>query len=339
MRKNWLSNFLVPVALVAAVTMSASAAEPTVKVVVEGLDNPSGIAVQPGTGHVFVASHAGVHRVDPATGKLNAEITGYPEPTDIYGKGPKYPVGPLGLAFLDKETLVVGDGSRADGVELVRIYKVGATAAAKPQKEDAAAQTLGPIGPCEESPKGEGNFYGVATNGKSIYITCNGDDTKGWVAHSAVTDGKAGPLKLSIATKVATGVDAPGPAVFSPAGKLVVGQIGEVNVAGDSLLTIYGADGKLETKIACGLSDICGLAYHPKTGKLYATDFSWIDATKGGLFVIDTNAPKGKDTTTKLVGLDKPAGCAFDTEGNLFIAVFGVADGKPTGKIVKVSGL
>ena len=55
--------------------------------------------------------------------------------------------------------------------------------------------------------------------------------------------------------------------------------------------------------------------------------------------MIDTNAPKGKDTTTKLVGLDKPAGCAFDAEGNLFIAVFGAADGKPTGKIVKVSGL
>lgn len=334
MLKNWKSLFLAKAAVL-AIAMSASAAEPTVKVVAEGLDNPSGIAVQPGTGHVFVASHAGIHRVDPKSGKLTAEVTGYPEPTDIYGKGPKYPVGPLGLAFIDKEWLVVGDGSRVDGEELVRIYKVGDAPAAKPQKEDAAAQTLGPIGPCEQSPKGEGNFYGVATNGKSIYVTCNGDDTKGWVAHAALNHGKAGPLTLKIATKPATNVDAPGPIVFSPEGKLVVGQIGEVNQAGDSLLTTYNDKGELEAKIALGINDICGLAYHPKTGKLFATDFSWIDATKGGLFELDTKAKEGG--AKKVVGLDKPTGCAFDADGTLYIAVFGTGEKK--GQIVKVSGL
>lgn len=334
MLKNWKSLFLAKAALL-ALACSVSAAEPTVKVVVDGLDNPSGLAVQPGTGHVFVASHAGVHRVDPKSGKLTAEVTGYPEPTDIYGKGPKYPVGPLGLAFINKEWLVVGDGSRVDGEELVRIYKVGETPAAKPQKEADAAQTLGPIGPCDESPKGEGNFYGVATNGKSIFVTCNGDDTKGWVAHAALTDGKAGKLTLKIATKPATNVDAPGPVAFAPNGKLVVGQIGEVNQAGDSLLTVYNDKGELETKIALGLNDICGLAYHPKSGKLFATDFSWIDAAKGGLFELDPKAKEGG--AKKLVGLDKPTGCAFDADGTLYIATFGAGEKK--GQIVKVSGL
>ena len=83
---------------------------------------------------------------------------------------------------------------------------------------------------------------------------------------------------------------------------------------------------------------ICGLAAHPKTGKWFATDFSWIDPTQGGLFAIDPKAGDGK-AATKIVGLDKPAGMAFDVNGDLFIAVFGKADGKPTGQLVKVSGL
>ena len=66
--------------------------------------------------------------------------------------------------------------------------------------------------------------------------------------------------------------------------------MGEVNVAGDSLLTFYDAKtGKLITSIKTGLSDIVGLAYHPKSGKLYAVDFSWVDPTKGGLYRLDVS--------------------------------------------------
>lgn len=332
MLKNWKSLLAAKV-LALAVASAATAAEPTVKVVADGLDNPTGVAVQPGTGHLFVASRAGIHRVDPKTGKVNAEVTGYPE--DIYGKGPKYGIGPLGVAFINAEWLVVGDGSRVDGEEVVRIYKVSAEPAKKPQKETEAAQTLGPIGPCEESPKGEGNFYGVATNGKSIYVTCNGDDTKGWIAHSTITDGKAGPLKLKIASKPLLNVDAPGPATFSPDGKLVVGQKGEVNQAGDSLLTIYNDKGELETKIALGINDIVGLAYQPKTGKLFGTDFSWVAPANGALYELDPKAKEGG--AKKVVNLDKPTGCAFDADGTLYIAVFG--SGEKKGQIVKVSGL
>jgi len=332
-------------ALSLALSLTASAQDVKTEVVAKGLDNPSGVAVQPGTGHVFIASHAGVHRLDPKSGKLTAEITGYPDPTDIYGKGPKYAIGPLGLAFLDQWHLVVGDGSRVDGEELVRIYKVGDTAPEKAQNEADAVHTLGPIGPSDLSPKGEGNFYGVAASSEWIFVTCNGDDTKGWVARAAVTDGKPGKLELVIATKEATEVDAPGPAVMSKNGKaVVVGQVGEVNQAGDSLLTFYGAaSGKLQRKLPTGLNDITGLAYSPTSGKLYATDFSWVDSAAGGLFQITAGPKEATEAKTrKLVGLDKPTGLAFDAEGTLYIAVFGTAaegSDKPAGQILKVSGL
>jgi hypothetical protein len=323
-----------------ALTAVAQDAKPTT--VLSGLDNPCGVAVQGATGHVFIADHKGVHRLDPKSGKAHVEISGFP--TDVYGKGPKYNIGPLGLAFWDDEHLIVGDGSRPDGDELVRIYKVGKDAAHKdhePIKEDAAVATLGPIKASEETAKGEGNFYGVAANGKSIFITCNGDDTKGWIAKSTAAAGKPGALKLSIATKVATEVDAPVPVIFSPYGDLVVGQMGEVTTPpGDSLLSIYDPEtGKLKKNYKTGLNDIAGLAYS-KSGKLYATDYSWSDPSKGGLFRLDITGDTVK--AVKIASLDKPTACVFDKNGVLYVAVFGtVPEGsdKPAGSLVKFDGL
>lgn len=343
MLKNRFAALLGGLAIAAAMSVSAQAEGPTAKVVADGLDNPSGVAVQPGTGHVFIASHAGVHRLDPKSGKLTAEVTGYPDPTDVYGKGPKYAIGPLGLAFLDQNHLVVGGGSRKDGEELVRIFKVGNEPAAAPQKESEAAQTLGPIPMSDLTIKGEGNFYGVAASAEWIFVTCNGDDTKGWVARAKVTEGKAGKLMLKIATKEATEVDAPGPITFGKTGKgVVVGQIGEVNTPGDSLVTIYSPAGKMQRNLTTGLNDVAGLAWSP-SGKLYATDFSWVDASQGGLFSVSLGKKEATEAKTKkLLKLDKPTGIAFDEAGNAYIAVFGTAaegSDKPAGQILKVSGL
>ncbi len=302
--------------------------------VVTNLESPCGIAIQPSTGHVFVASRYGVYRYIPAPGndhKAPIEIAGYPDPIDVYGKGPKYNIGPLGLAFLNNDHLVVGDGSRVDGEELVRVYKVGDKGLVDYQKEDAAAFTLGPIKAGEQSAKGEGNFYGVAVGGNKIFVTCNGDDTKGWIAMAEVTDGKPGELKPYIATKPATEVDAPVPVTFTTDGKeLVVGQMGEVNTPGDSLLTFYDpATGKLLRKLKTGLHDLSGLAYSPKTQKLYGTDFAWANPSDGGLFelVIEGEEVKPK----KILSLDKPTGIAFDKDGRLYVSTFGTEE-KDSGK-------
>ena len=73
----------------------------------------------------------------------------------------------------------------------------------------------------------------------------------------------------------ATQVDAPVAITVTPDGSsLVVGQMGEVSVPGDSLLTYYDKEGKLTKNLKSKLNDITGLAYSPKTGKLYATHFA-----------------------------------------------------------------
>lgn len=338
MKKMFHGLKLLCVAVAGLSAGAAAAAEPAVKwsAVASGYENPSGIAVHAGTGHVFFAATTGVYRLDPASKKVYEEVTGFP--VDIYGKGPKYNIGPLGVALLGTDHLVVGDGSQPDGKEVVRVFRIGANPPATPANASSAEFTLGPVGPGDASPKGEGNFYGVAVNSSGIFITANGDDTKGWILKAPVKDGKPGELAPFIATKPLVNVDAPVAITTTEKGsKLVVGQMGEINVAGDSQLTFYDAnDGKLISNHKTGLSDISGLAYSPKTGKLYAVDFSWIDTTKGALYRLDI--ANGEVTPVKIVDLDKPTAIAFGTKGELFVTVCGptTAEKPAAGSIIEI---
>lgn len=328
----------------------ASAGHKT-KLAIIHLDNPTGVAVNTaGNGHVFVVSKQGVFRYVPGSSgtpaKIFLEVQGFP--TDVYGKGPMYDIGPLGVTLWGTDRLIVTDGSRKDGEEVVRIYKIAdkAPEAGAIPKEDAAEFTLGPIAPSEQSPNGEGNFYAAVIWNDAIYVTSNGDDTKGWVLKAEIKDGKPGPLTPAIATKEQTEVDAPIAITVTPdKSALVIGQGGEVNVPGDSLLTFYSADGKLTKKYATGLHDICGLAYSP-SGKLYAVDFAWVDPSQGGLFelVIEGDNCIAKkvnllDKEGKPQQLDRPTSLAFDKDGGLYITVFGTGQDtgmNPKGGVIRV---
>ncbi len=317
--------------------VAAFAADPKTTVVATGIDNPSGLALQTTTGDLFVAARSGVHRLTlgekPA---LTVEINGFN--TDIYGKGPKYNIGPLGVAMINENFLVVADGGNPDEKEVVLVMEVGNKAPKTPSTPKDADKVLGPIKAGKESAKGEGNYYGVAISSDAIFVTCNGDDTKGWIARSKITDGEPGPLTPFIATKVATGVDAPVGITFSKDGKeLVVSQMGEMNVANDSLLTMYNpADGKLIKSLKTGLHDIAGLAYSPKTGKLYVVDFAWVKTSEGGLFELTVEGDKV--TAKKVLSLDKPTSLAFGKDGHLYITEFGTSEDekKPAGKVLRV---
>lgn len=340
-------SLLTSTALVVGALLSTGVADdakpmPGPRPVAGNLDNPSGVVIDPATGHYFVAEHRGVVRLFPQTDPAKKglarkyEINKYP--SDIYGKGPMYDIGPLGVALLNKDHLIVADGSRPDAQELVRIYKFGAEAPEKPAKEDSAAYTLGPIGPGDASEKGEGNFYGIAVTSDAIYVTCNGDDNKGWIARAVLTDGKPGKLEPFIATKSDVQTDAPCGITVNQKGDLVVGQMGEIATPGDSLLLIYDAKtGKLKNQYKTGLSDITGVAYSPVTQKLYATDFSWSDTTKGGLFEL---VIKGEECTArKVCDLDKPTSITFDAKGHAFVTTFGTAvegDKLKPGKLVRI---
>ena len=241
--------------------------------VARNLDNPTGIAIHPRTGHIFVADRAGVHRFYrvEAPGQQQqqrrrmqqaVEVTGFPG--DIYGKGPMYDIGPLGLAFLDEGHLIVADGSQQDVDEVILIYDISDEPPTTPQQMGDAEYTLGPLGPNEMN-QAEGNYYAVVVTAGAIFATANGDDTKGWIMKSVLTDGKPGELQRGIATKEAVGVDAPVAITTNKEGNLVVGQMGEINVPGDSLLSLQPGVGRTPAQLETGLRH--GLACSPTTSR------------------------------------------------------------------------
>ncbi|MDQ3331344.1 MAG: hypothetical protein M3552_11935 [Planctomycetota bacterium] len=306
---------------------------PEAVTLVTNLENPSGLAVHAKTGHVFIASKYGVYRYDPKGHGVTLEISGYP--TDVYGKGPMYDIGPLGLDFLGEETLIVGDGSRPDGEELVRTYKISDAPADMPVPEGNAEKTLGPIkegadtASEEKTTKPEGNFYDVAVGEKGVFISSNGDDTKGWIHKIEVVDGKLGDkLVPTIATKADVQVDAPVPLEFSAdKTELYVGQMGEINVPNDSLLLVYDPNsGELKKQYPLGLHDPAGMAVSPKTKKIYVTDFAWAKPEEAGLFEVTLEGDKA--TTKKILQLDKPTALAFDKDGKLYVTTIGTVDEK-----------
>ncbi len=334
-------------ALLVCCAINPVAAEDLVNVetVLEGLNNPSGVAIQPGTGHLFISDSgaAKIIRWDPKTKKAEDVITDFPQ--DVYGKGPMYNIGPLGLAFKDKETLIVGGGGNQDVDELVRIYSVPEPG--KTIKADAMKQKLGPLGKTDEV-QAEGNYYGVTLaagddkTAPTLYVTCHGDDTKGWVARSVFKDGKFGPLERYIATKEATQVDSPVAIAISPEGRVVVGQSGEISVPKDALLTFYkAADGKLLMNLKTELFDLVSLAYSPRGNHLlYAVDFAWMESAQGGLFRLDDDGKNGV-TVIRMATLDKPTAAAVAAEGKaIYVTIFGTAkegeDAKP-GKLLKLT--
>ncbi|MEE2706253.1 MAG: hypothetical protein VX988_04335 [Planctomycetota bacterium] len=341
-----LLSALLPDALLTSPAAAAKPPKVTVETALDGLHNPCGVAVQPGTGHVFV-SDSGAGRIVRITGSgSEAVIADFP--ADAYGKGTyeeqtKFDIGPLGLAFLDKNTLVVGGGGNTDGAELVRIYNVPAAGTSIRAKD--MKHSLGPIPTGDASEKGEGNFYGIAATDNAIYVTCNGDDTKGWISRIDLKNGAPGKLEPFIKTKTATEIDAPVGITTDATGHLVIGQMGEITVANDSLLTFYdAASGDALMNLKTGLHDIASLAYSPQSGRLYAVDFAWGErSADGGVFRLDSKLVGGKQTieAVKVAKLDKPAAIAFAPDGTMYVAIFGSpqqgSDKKP-GKLIRISG-
>ena len=325
--------------LLLSLSLGASAADLKSEVVATGLNNPVGVAVQPETGTLFVSDSGAGRIVTVANGGLAPVISGFPR--DVYGKGPMFDIGPLGLAFVNKNLLAIGDGGSLDGEEYLRVFELATDdkGALKPITVYDSKYKLGPIPAGKETGRGEGNFYGVAAGTNGIYITANGDDTKGWVLKAALKDGVPGAFKPFIATKEKVAVDAPVAITIGPKGQIVVGQMGEVVGEPDSLVCFYNAKGDLESKAELeDVFDVVGLAYS-KSGKLYGLDFRWPGKEKGSLFSIEVTADGA--SVKKLMDLDKPTGMAFGADGALYITTIGTpaaGDSAPAGKLLKVTG-
>lgn len=303
-----------------------------------GLKMPCGVAVQPGTGHLFVSTGDGILRVVPGSkAKPTVEVQGFSQ--DTYGRGPVFSFGPLGVAFLDSERLIVGGGGAPDGADTVGLFRVGPEPADTPRQSAEADFICEPIVAGEQSVRGEGNYFGIAVHNDVIFVSSHGDDTKGWVSRIAINDGALGTVEPFIATKQLTEIDAPTGMAITPQGELLVGQFGETHNRSRSVLGIYDLNrGTLERLIATDLRNVIALAYSPTSGELYALDFAWPVPEEGGLFRLAINGETATSERIRL--LPRPVAMAFSPEGVLYVATLGQReDGSATGSIVAFSDL
>ncbi len=87
-------------ALCSLPVLGQEAAKPTgpaISTLVEGLDNPAGIAIQPETGTVFVSDSGAARIVKIVDGKIEPVVVEFK--IDIYGRGPSTTSAPWGSSF------------------------------------------------------------------------------------------------------------------------------------------------------------------------------------------------------------------------------------------------
>ncbi len=343
-----LSIFAAALAIV-ALAWNLRAAEPAkiqTDVFLSALDNPVAVTLRPGTNELLI-SESGAGRVLHATidqpNQATPLLTGFAPGDAPSGLG--FKAGPLGIAFIDRNSFVVGTGGGKPGQDVIKLFVM--PTGAKTLALESARQTLGPFPAGSESSTGEGFFYSLATLPDVVLATSHGDDA-GYILRAVGLQGKMfSALRPLVKTKVVTGAGNPTAITINKRGELVVGQSASFDKPHDAVLSFFNPkNGKLLLSLPTDLHDIFGLAYHPQSGNLYAIDFALVDGKDAGLYRIDAVRKDGKPAAAgvKIASLQRPTSLAFNTDGVLFVTVLG--DGKDDGKnggksgqLLKITGL
>ena len=299
--------------------------EITPEVVVTNLETPTGLAVAPQSGDVLIAHRFGIYRYVPQQHAIFIEVEGYE--ADTMGD-PGLPVGPLSLDFYGDSELVVGNGSQPAGEEIVSTYEIGLEPRGDdPQIQDTdAKQTAGPVDGDTAGGEGADNFTGVLVGDAFIYVSTSASTPKGWILKIPAEKGKFGDIEPGIATADVAGVGGPGPIIADENENLVVGLWGGPDRGDDMIAVFSPKTGELVKKYDVDIAEFGGMAYSPKTDKLYVTDMG-LTATggKGGLYEVAFDGDEAK-VTEVLGGLDKPAGLAFTADGKLYLTTVGTPE-------------
>ncbi|MCA9236282.1 MAG: hypothetical protein KDA44_12485 [Planctomycetales bacterium] len=282
-----------------------------------------------------------------------AAVEGFPtRPCDALGGAH---VGPLGLAFLTRTKLAVGEAGLGPGADLVRVYVIDAAAAAY----DAVDATVGPITAGRRP--AEGAFFGLALlEDGALFATALAAESKETKATKEEGDQDDSPadeaflLKATVdANQVAdlqrfvqlsdAGGSHPTAVTLNPnpdAQYLLVGLQGRADDAADSAIAFYSPhSGRQALTLPCGLRDVVALAYSPR-GQLYAADASWADPAAGGIYRIDAAMIDGRQACrpVKIAAIVRPVSLAFGGDGNLYAAAWGAAGADAAGEIVRITG-
>ncbi len=315
----------------------SAASEP--KVIVMGLNNPSGISFSPEGLMTVCDSGAGrvvLVRERVSSDYVNRFETQYWKVNENAGIE-RYRLGPLSAVWAG-ETLAVTDGGKQDGEETVLFFKKAGMA--------TDGEASNPVGPTteDEADLGEGNLTGMSLSrdGKTLYVCGQGYDGKTWVLKCDVATRKLEPFLSA---------DDHGISTNSPMQTLPWGE--------NSLLVLYSGGSEapegrlvewdLETREPLrqwtlpGLISPFGMDRIPGTNQLAIVENNWsLTEVRTGRLVVATLPEEGGEAGLEVVTdqLMGPTACKFGPAGEtLYIAQLGETFDDDKGSIVAVEGL
>ena len=317
-------------------------AEPQATIVrrISGLRHPCALAVQPHTDAVFVADngHGRIVRfaASPSAPAVDTQVqdvvVGFPHEAASGEFPPRR--GPLSLAFQNSHTLIVAEaGPLPNGPQAtVGRYPVPAPDQPALKWQDAQA-TRRPLSSQNSPDSGWHGFGGLLVTRVALFALGQHDDGTRSIQRAAISGSDLSGLESSFLNHEANARGAPTSLAMSPRGELLVSHRGSgTSGAPRSSLAFYHADtGEQRAIFEVDLTDVTGMAFSPKTGRLYAVNYGRDPAEAGGLYRIDAVQVHGKPSVqaTRILTLVHPNGLAFSSHGALFITLWGAIDGQP----------
>ncbi len=235
------------------------------------------------------------------------------------------------MAFLNQNTLLTGEGALKQGDEIVRVFDLPADG--KPLKFDDAKQILHPTADAKSQSQRlrqflRPGFYFHCPVRKSPTAPMTRPGCSKPISRATELYDE---LKPFVQNKAVTKIDALLGIASVYHGFLVLGprrrnEKPDAKGRHQSLLAFYNAkSGNLLMSLPTGLHDITGLAYSPKSGRLYAVDFAWDDPSQGGLYRLDAATIDNRSgvKAVKMTSLDKPSALVFASDNVLYVTTFG----------------
>ncbi|MAT71667.1 MAG: hypothetical protein CMJ58_19345 [Planctomycetaceae bacterium] len=320
------------------------------------LNKPVGLAFRIGVGETvapelyFAEAAAGrVSRVRLGAGQQPAPfIEGFPTRASKSLNGAE--IGPLGLAFITRTKLAVGEAGAGPGVDLVRVYSLGEGPASL--RYDQTDHVVGPVKPTRQP--AQGGFYALALLADNALVVSSleaGETADGgqpvpggpWLLKATVNANKAADLQR-LASSSSPGPPGPFAGVTFHSDPnlpyVVASAPGVADESPDSALAWFSLQsGRVAMALPSGLRDVMAVAYS-QSGQLYVADASWADPAAGGVYRIDAAMVDGLQACrpVKIAAVPCPAALAFGPDGKLYVSSWGDPDDDASGQVVRITG-